>query len=87
MTTNGAPPATVAPPAAAVAVKRLPPRITPVTDYSTLSMDRHSVAAHPWHDLEIGPEAPAVFNCVSSSAELSRKARLSIYKWLLFVRS
>jgi hypothetical protein len=28
-----------------------------------------------------------VFNCVSSSAELSRKARLSIYKWLLFVRS
>jgi inorganic pyrophosphatase len=64
MTTNGAPPAAVAPPAAAVAVKRLPPRITPVTDYSTLSMDRHSVAAHPWHDLEIGPEAPAVFNCV-----------------------
>ncbi len=34
-----------------------------------------------------GPEAPAVFNCVSSSAELSRKARLSIYKWLLFFRS
>jgi inorganic pyrophosphatase len=64
MTTNGAPPAAVAPPAAAVPVKRLPPRITPVTDYSTLSMDRHSVAAHPWHDLEIGPEAPAVFNCV-----------------------
>jgi inorganic pyrophosphatase len=27
-------------------------------------MDRHSVAAHPWHDLEIGPDAPAVFNCV-----------------------
>ncbi|KAJ0265409.1 Soluble inorganic pyrophosphatase 2 [Hirschfeldia incana] len=23
-----------------------------------------SAAAHPWHDLEIGPEAPAVFNCV-----------------------
>ncbi|MCI09000.1 soluble inorganic pyrophosphatase-like, partial [Trifolium medium] len=20
--------------------------------------------AHPWHDLEIGPEAPSVFNCV-----------------------
>jgi hypothetical protein len=54
MTTNGAPQAAVAPPAAAVAVKRLPPRITPVSDYSTLSMDRHSVAAHPWHDLEIG---------------------------------
>ncbi|KAL3685168.1 hypothetical protein R1sor_003190 [Riccia sorocarpa] len=28
------------------------------------SMTRRSVAAHPWHDLEIGPEAPAVFNMV-----------------------
>ncbi|KAK6288070.1 hypothetical protein POUND7_014249 [Theobroma cacao] len=28
------------------------------------SMTRRSVAAHPWHDLEIGPGAPAVFNCV-----------------------
>ncbi|KAF3331509.1 soluble inorganic pyrophosphatase [Carex littledalei] len=28
------------------------------------SMDSKSVAAHPWHDLEIGPEAPSVFNCV-----------------------
>ncbi|XP_010526767.1 PREDICTED: soluble inorganic pyrophosphatase 2 isoform X1 [Tarenaya hassleriana] len=28
------------------------------------SMSHRSVAAHPWHDLEIGPEAPAVFNCV-----------------------
>ncbi|CAL5373214.1 unnamed protein product [Camellia sinensis] len=28
------------------------------------SMSRRSVAAHPWHDLEIGPGAPAVFNCV-----------------------
>ncbi|CAK9869491.1 unnamed protein product [Sphagnum tenellum] len=27
-------------------------------------MGSHSVAAHPWHDLEIGPDAPAVFNCV-----------------------
>ncbi|KAG6725196.1 hypothetical protein I3842_02G020100 [Carya illinoinensis] len=26
------------------------------------SMSRRSVAAHPWHDLEIG--APSVFNCV-----------------------
>lgn len=25
---------------------------------------RRSVAAHPWHDLEIGPGAPSVFNCV-----------------------
>ncbi|CAL9095634.1 unnamed protein product [Musa textilis] len=29
------------------------------------SMMRKSVAAHPWHDLEIGPGAPAVFNCES----------------------
>ncbi|XP_057499114.1 LOW QUALITY PROTEIN: soluble inorganic pyrophosphatase PPA1 [Actinidia eriantha] len=28
------------------------------------SMSRRSIAAHPWHDLEIGPGAPAVFNCV-----------------------
>ncbi|CAN5956331.1 unnamed protein product [Sphagnum jensenii] len=62
MTTNGTP-------SAAVSVKQLPPRITPASDnHSTLSMDRRSVAAHPWHDLEIGPEAPEVFNCVSLSA-------------------
>ncbi|KAJ7953029.1 soluble inorganic pyrophosphatase-like [Quillaja saponaria] len=28
------------------------------------SMSHKTVAAHPWHDLEIGPGAPAVFNCV-----------------------
>ncbi|XVF62061.1 hypothetical protein PTKIN_Ptkin08bG0186700 [Pterospermum kingtungense] len=28
------------------------------------SLTRRSIAAHPWHDLEIGPGAPAVFNCV-----------------------
>jgi inorganic pyrophosphatase len=28
------------------------------------SMSRRSVAAHPWHDLEIGPDAPKIFNCV-----------------------
>ncbi|TMW83543.1 soluble inorganic pyrophosphatase PPA1 [Solanum lycopersicum] len=28
------------------------------------SISRRSVAAHPWHDLEIGPEAPSVFNVV-----------------------
>ena len=28
------------------------------------SMSQKHVAAHPWHDLEIGPGAPAVFNCV-----------------------
>ncbi|CAK9214206.1 unnamed protein product [Sphagnum troendelagicum] len=38
-----------------------PPRLS---GRSLQQMDRHSVAAHPWHDLEIGPDAPAVFNCV-----------------------
>lgn len=28
------------------------------------SMSRRTVAAHPWHDLEIGPGAPEIFNCV-----------------------
>ncbi|KAJ8467317.1 hypothetical protein OPV22_029869 [Ensete ventricosum] len=28
------------------------------------SLSRKSVAAHPWHDVEIGPGAPAVFNVV-----------------------
>ncbi|KAJ3673798.1 hypothetical protein LUZ60_005790 [Juncus effusus] len=28
------------------------------------SLSRRSVAAHPWHDLEIGPGAPNVFNVV-----------------------
>ncbi|KAL8138310.1 hypothetical protein V2J09_004311 [Rumex salicifolius] len=28
------------------------------------SMSRRSVAAHPWHDLETGPEAPKICNCV-----------------------
>ncbi|XP_073103610.1 soluble inorganic pyrophosphatase isoform X5 [Elaeis guineensis] len=33
------------------------------------SMSRKSIAAHPWHDLEIGPGAPAVFNCGGVSFE------------------
>ncbi|CDY69447.1 BnaA09g51600D [Brassica napus] len=28
------------------------------------SLSRRSVAAHPWHDLEIGPGAPSIFNVV-----------------------
>ncbi|KAE8807008.1 Soluble inorganic pyrophosphatase [Hordeum vulgare] len=28
------------------------------------SLSRRSGTAHPWHDLEIGPRAPAVFNVV-----------------------
>ncbi|KAL6222387.1 hypothetical protein ACLB2K_005779 [Fragaria x ananassa] len=37
------------------------------------SMSRRSVAAHPWHDLEIGPGAPAVFNCV---VEISKGSKV-----------
>ncbi|OIW01647.1 hypothetical protein TanjilG_18218 [Lupinus angustifolius] len=36
----------------------------PLNERILSSMTRRSVAAHPWHDLEIGPEAPKIFNCV-----------------------
>ncbi|MQM03514.1 hypothetical protein Taro_036288 [Colocasia esculenta] len=36
------------------------------------SLSQKSVAAHPWHDLEIGPGAPAVFNCVIEIAKGSK---------------
>ncbi|KAM0824279.1 hypothetical protein ACQ4PT_070322 [Festuca glaucescens] len=40
-------------------------RPTPKVNERILSsLSRRSVAAHPWHDLEIGPEAPTVFNVV-----------------------
>uniref|UniRef100_A0A453GXQ4 Soluble inorganic pyrophosphatase n=1 Tax=Aegilops tauschii subsp. strangulata TaxID=200361 RepID=A0A453GXQ4_AEGTS len=35
------------------------------------SITRRSVAAHPWHDLEIGPDAPTIFNCVSTQPSSS----------------
>ncbi|KAL8138797.1 hypothetical protein V2J09_004798 [Rumex salicifolius] len=40
-------------------------RTTPRLNQRILStLSRRSVAAHPWHDLEIGPKAPETFNCV-----------------------
>ncbi|XP_073100628.1 soluble inorganic pyrophosphatase isoform X1 [Elaeis guineensis] len=36
----------------------------PLDERILFSMSRRSVAAHPWHDLEIGPGAPIIFNCV-----------------------
>ncbi|ONK62301.1 uncharacterized protein A4U43_C07F2490 [Asparagus officinalis] len=36
----------------------------PLNERILSSMSRRSVAAHPWHDLEIGPGAPLIFNCV-----------------------
>ncbi|CAL9115155.1 unnamed protein product, partial [Musa acuminata var. zebrina] len=38
----------------------------PLDERILSSMCRRSVAAHPWHDLDIGPEAPMIFNCVKS---------------------
>ncbi|KAG1331135.1 putative Soluble inorganic pyrophosphatase 1 [Cocos nucifera] len=38
------------------------------------SMSGRSVAAHPWHDLEIGPGAPTVFNVASINSH--QKGRL-----------
>ncbi|KAL9275348.1 Soluble inorganic pyrophosphatase 4-like protein [Drosera capensis] len=36
----------------------------PLNERILSSMTRRSFAAHPWHDIEIGPGAPKVFNCV-----------------------
>ncbi|KAM1798547.1 hypothetical protein ACFX12_032606 [Malus domestica] len=36
----------------------------PLNERILSSMTRRSIAAHPWHDLEIGPGAPKIFNCV-----------------------
>nr|GMC95789.1 soluble inorganic pyrophosphatase 1 [Ipomoea batatas] len=48
-------------------VAAFPQKRTPRLNERILSsMSRRSVAAHPWHDLEIGAEAPKTFNVVSS---------------------
>ncbi|XP_020238677.1 soluble inorganic pyrophosphatase 4-like [Cajanus cajan] len=36
----------------------------PLNERIISSMTRRSVAAHLWHDLEIGPGAPTIFNCL-----------------------
>ncbi|PIA53004.1 hypothetical protein AQUCO_01000697v1 [Aquilegia coerulea] len=41
-----------------------PSRTPPLNERILSSLSRRSVAAHPWHDLEIGPGAPIIFNCV-----------------------
>uniref|UniRef100_A0A0A9D516 IPYR n=1 Tax=Arundo donax TaxID=35708 RepID=A0A0A9D516_ARUDO len=43
---------------------RFPPAV--LNERILSSMSQKHVAAHPWHDLEIGPGAPEIFNCVSS---------------------
>uniref|UniRef100_A0A0E0CAR6 Soluble inorganic pyrophosphatase n=1 Tax=Oryza meridionalis TaxID=40149 RepID=A0A0E0CAR6_9ORYZ len=37
------------------------------------SLSRRSVAAHPWHDLDVGADAPAVFNVV---VEISKGSKV-----------
>ncbi|KAI4349272.1 hypothetical protein L6164_009881 [Bauhinia variegata] len=44
----------------------------PLNERIISSMTRRSVAAHPWHDLEIGPDAPKIFNCVVEIAKGSK---------------
>ncbi|GLJ13203.1 hypothetical protein SUGI_0207520 [Cryptomeria japonica] len=36
----------------------------PLNERILSSMSQRFVVAHPWHDLEIGPGALVVFNCV-----------------------
>ncbi|GER28630.1 inorganic pyrophosphatase-like protein [Striga asiatica] len=45
----------------------------PLNERILSSLSRKSVAAHPWHDLEIGPEAPIIFNCV---VEISKGSKV-----------
>ncbi|XP_047312825.1 uncharacterized protein LOC124916136 [Impatiens glandulifera] len=39
-------------------------RDVPLKEEVLSTISTKTVAAHPWHDLEIGPDAPCVFNCV-----------------------
>ncbi|KAG6386344.1 hypothetical protein SASPL_155242 [Salvia splendens] len=45
----------------------------PLNERILSSMTRKNVAAHPWHDLEIGPGAPKIFNCV---VEISKGSKV-----------
>eukprot|EP00250_Pteridium_aquilinum_P015148 c22409_g1_i1 orf=879-1574(+) len=45
----------------------------PLNERILSSMTRRAVAAHPWHDLEIGPGAPTIFNCV---VEISKGSKV-----------
>ncbi|KAK4419110.1 Soluble inorganic pyrophosphatase 4 [Sesamum alatum] len=46
---------------------------SPLNERILSSLTRKTVAAHPWHDLEIGPGAPIIFNCV---VEISRGSKV-----------
>uniref|UniRef100_A0A6N2MWQ3 inorganic diphosphatase n=1 Tax=Salix viminalis TaxID=40686 RepID=A0A6N2MWQ3_SALVM len=47
-----------------VEAKRQAPRAPRLNERILSSLSKRTVAAHPWHDLEIGPGAPRVFNVV-----------------------
>uniref|UniRef100_A0A7I4D8W8 inorganic diphosphatase n=1 Tax=Physcomitrium patens TaxID=3218 RepID=A0A7I4D8W8_PHYPA len=48
-------------------------KATPLNSRIMTTMERRTVAAHPWHDLEIGPAAPEIFNCV---VEINRGSKV-----------
>ncbi|XP_071730629.1 soluble inorganic pyrophosphatase PPA1-like [Rutidosis leptorrhynchoides] len=49
------------------------PKGTPRLNERILSsLSKRSAAAHPWHDLDIGPDAPEVFNVVIEIAKGSK---------------
>lgn len=42
-----------------------PPTTSPKLNKRILSsLSKRSIVAHPWHDIDIGPEAPHIINCV-----------------------
>ncbi|CAH8313798.1 unnamed protein product [Eruca vesicaria subsp. sativa] len=43
--------------------------LSPLNERILSSLTHRSVAAHPWHDLEIGPEAPIIFNWKGSKVK------------------
>ncbi|KAL0739807.1 hypothetical protein Bca4012_081320 [Brassica carinata] len=54
------------------------PRPAPKLNERILStLSRRSVAAHPWHDLEIGPEAPLVFNVYVNKSLFSQVVEIT----------
>ncbi|XBI69333.1 hypothetical protein VPH35_048413 [Triticum aestivum] len=50
------------------------------------SITRRSVAAHPWHDLEIGPDAPTIFNCLDKKTGLIKVDRM-LYSSVVYLHN
>ncbi|GAB2224071.1 hypothetical protein Droror1_Dr00004818 [Drosera rotundifolia] len=43
---------------------RTPNRLVKLNERILSSLSKRSVAAHPWHELDVGPDAPHIVNCV-----------------------